>query len=48
VSDRIVNLLLSVQNQLTMGATSGAGTAYPSGASEFTPVFLVGFVLLDL
>ena len=26
----------------------GAGTAYPSGASEFTPRFLVGFVLLDL
>jgi len=28
--------------------TSGAGTAYPSGAPEFTPGFLVGFVLLDL
>jgi len=27
-----------------MGATSGAGKAYPSGA----PQFLVGFVLLDL
>ena len=37
-----------VCNQInTTGATSGAGTAYPSGASEFTP-FLVGFVLLDL
>jgi hypothetical protein len=23
----------------TTGATSGAGTAYPSGASEFTPSF---------
>jgi hypothetical protein len=23
----------------TKGATSGAGTAYPSGPSEFTPVF---------
>ena len=23
----------------TTGATSGAGTAYPSGALEFTPVF---------
>jgi len=22
-----------------MGATSGAGTAYPSGAPEFTPSF---------
>ena len=22
-----------------MGTTSGAGTAYPSGAPEFTPVF---------
>ena len=31
----------------TMGVTSGAGTAYPSGAPEFTR-FLVGFVLLDL
>jgi len=30
------------------GATSGAGTAYPSGAPEFTPWILVGFVLLDL
>jgi hypothetical protein len=29
------------------GATSRAGTAYPSGASEFTPV-IWGFVLLDL
>ena len=26
----------------------GAGTVYPSGAPEFTPRFLVGFVLLDL
>jgi hypothetical protein len=25
----------------TMGATSGAGTAYPSGAPEFTPGFSV-------
>jgi len=30
------------------GATSGTGTAYPSGAPEFTTRFLVGFVLLDL
>ena len=29
------------------GATRGAGTAYPSGTPEFTPV-LLGFVLLDL
>ena len=31
----------------TMGVTSGEGTAYPSGAPEFTPV-LVGLALLDL
>jgi len=31
----------------TTGATSGTGTAYPSGALEFTPVFKE-FVLLDL
>ena len=30
-----------------MDATSGAGTAFPSGASGFTLV-LVGFVVLDL
>ena len=30
-----------------MGATSGAGTAYLSGASKFIPVLVV-FVLLDL
>ena len=30
------------------GTTSGAGTAYPSGASEFTPRILMGFVLLNL
>ena len=30
------------------GATSGAGTAYPSWAPEFTPWFFVGFVSLDL
>ena len=29
-----------------MGATSGAGSAYPSGAHEFIPV-LVGFVCLE-
>ena len=31
----------------TTGATSRVGTAYPSGAPEFTPVFS-GFVLLHL
>ena len=30
------------------GANSGAVTAYPSGAHEFTSGFLVGFMLLDL
>jgi hypothetical protein len=31
---------LRVCNKInTTGATSGAGTAYPSGAQEFTPVF---------
>jgi len=29
-----------------MGATSGAGTAYPSGAPEFLPG-LMGFAFLD-
>ena len=32
----------------TTSATSGAGTDYPSGAPEFTPRSLVGYVLLDL
>ena len=32
----------------TTGATGGAGTVYPSRAPEFTPRFLVGFVLFDL
>ena len=32
----------------TTGATSGAGTTYPSGAPEFISRFWVGFVLLDL
>ena len=30
------------------GATIGAGIAYPSGAPEFTSVFFVGFMLLNL
>jgi len=37
----------SLKHRLT-GVTSGVGTAYPSGAPEFTPRFLVGFMLLDL
>ena len=32
----------------TTGATSGAGTSTPSGAHEFSPCFLVSFVLLNL
>jgi hypothetical protein len=32
----------------TTGVTSGAGTAYSSGISEFIPRFLVRFVLSDL
>jgi hypothetical protein len=36
---------ISVTN--STGATSGAGTANPSGAPEFTPVFSV-FLLLHL
>ena len=31
----------------TTGVSSGAGTAYPSRATEFTP-FFVGFVLFNL
>ena len=31
-----------------VGVTCGGGTAYPSGAPEFIPQFLVGFVLLNL
>jgi hypothetical protein len=30
------------------GATIGSGIAYPSGAPEFTSVFFVGFMLLNL
>ena len=32
----------------TTGATSGAGTACPSGSPDFSPVYLVGFMLVDL
>ena len=31
-----------------MANIGGAGNAYPSGAPEFSPPVLVGFVLLDL
>jgi len=31
-----------------MGITYGEGTAYRLGTPKFTPVFLLGFVLLDL
>ena len=32
----------------TIGATSGTGTAYPSGAHEINPHIVLGFVLLNL
>lgn len=32
----------------TTDETSGGGTVYHSGTYEFTPVILVGLVLLDL
>jgi hypothetical protein len=35
-------------NSNTKGVTCGAGTIIPSEAPEFTPWFLVGFMLLDL
>ena len=41
----VYNLIAYIKNINTMGATSGAGTPYPSGVH---PLFLVGFVLLDL
>ena len=44
----VYNLLSYIKNINTTGATSGAGTPNPSGAPEFTPRFLVGFVLRDL
>jgi len=37
----------STINNNTTGATCGAGAAYRSGAPEFTPRFLAGFVLLN-
>ena len=44
----VYNQRIGVQRVNTMGATCGTGTAHPSGAPEFTPRILVGFVLLDL
>jgi hypothetical protein len=44
---RTNNDLLNILYTLLDNWSSGVGTAYPSGAPEFTPV-LVGFVLLDL
>jgi len=35
-------------NSNTASVTSGARSTFPSGAPEFIPWFLVGFVLLDI
>jgi hypothetical protein len=35
----LLKLFLNRHMRMTTGATSGAGTAYPSGAPEFTPGF---------
>jgi hypothetical protein len=47
-----IDIILRKGNVFNEGNTtipiSGAGTVYPSGAPEFTPRFLVGFVLVDL
>jgi hypothetical protein len=32
----------------TTGATSGTGTTFPSGSPEFTSVYLVGLLFLNL
>ena len=40
-------VFFSLGNSFT-GVTSGAETAYPSGAPEFTPRFFVEFALIDL
>ena len=38
-----------ISTKTTTGVTSRAGTAYPSGAPEFTPMFFFnGIRLLDL
>ena len=36
-----------VLNSKTTGVTSGTGTAYPSGAHEFTSSFLMGLEFLN-
>ena len=42
----IKHIPFSVTNM--MGATCGAGTAYISGVTVFTPWILVGFMLFNL
>lgn len=37
-----------VINSDTTRTTSGTGTAYPSGVSEFTPIYLVDLVWRDI
>ena len=37
----LVNIMHIVINSSTTRAISGAGTPYPSGVSEFTPIYLV-------
>jgi hypothetical protein len=46
IKHRILNSKWNYIN--TTNDTSGVGTVYPSGAPEFTAVFFMGFVLLDL
>jgi hypothetical protein len=40
-------MFVSYNSNMT-GVTSGTGTAYRSGAPQFTPGIVVGFALLDL
>ena len=47
VSKIIIRTLCSIYINTT-GVISGAGTAYPTGASGFTPGVFVGFMVLDL
>jgi hypothetical protein len=49
----LVSNTISISDDVSLtvtgaGVTYLAGNANPSGAHEFTPQFLVGFVLLDL
>ena len=39
--------ILTVYMSYTAGVLLEAGTAYPSRAPEFTPVFFMGFVMLN-